>query len=126
MLVKLYIEDFICPKIIEIPEEYDFYIQKEKEDFNEEEKIKAEKFYDMLYNIIDMPECVPFLIDFNASRQGVEKKIDTAIKDWFCYGESEEDCKILRGGTVDELFKTCCLSKDEAWDLIAWLRKHCN
>lgn len=125
MLVKVYVEN-IHPEIVEVSDDYDFIIKKSFEDFTEEEIEKAKIFRSTLCDIMGISEKDNIEIDFEASRAGVEKKIDTAIKDWFCYGESEEDCKILRNDTVDELFEACCLSEDEAWDLINWLRIHCD
>lgn len=127
MLIKVYIETPIHSKIIKIPDEYDFYIYKLPEDFTKEEQLKANNFYNMLYEILDISEEIPIEIDFESSAFGVEKKIDTVIKDWLCYDNNDKEWKdFFEAHTVDDIFEQVNFDSDDLWDLIQWLRKFCD
>ena len=123
MLVKVYVEN-IHPEIIEIPDDYAFYINKYSSDFTEEEEVKACNFYSILCEALGVGEETFIDVDFKASRAGVEKKIDTEIKNWFCcIGEWEE---FFKTHTIDEAFEEADLDFYSLWDLIQWLRKFCD
>ena len=124
MLVKVYVEN-IHPEIIEISDDYAFYINKHSSDFTEEEEIKACNFYSILCEALGVSEETFIDVDFKASRAGVEKKIDTEIKNWFCY-DDEEWAEELKTITLDEAFARADLDYDDLWDLIDWLRIHCD
>ena len=53
------------------------------------------------------------------------KKIDMEIKNWLCY-DDEEWAEELKTITLDEAFARADLDYDDLWDLIDWLRIHCN
>lgn len=54
------------------------------------------------------------------------KKIDIAIKDWFCSDDDEEWVEELKTITLDEAFARSDLDYDDLWDLIDWLRMYCD
>ena len=55
------------------------------------------------------------------------KKIDMEIKNWFCYDSNDEEWEeFSETHTVDDIFKQVTLESDDLWDLIQWLRKHCD
>ena len=53
------------------------------------------------------------------------KKIDMEIKNWFCY-DDEGWTEFLKTQTIDEAFYFADFDYEELWDLIQWLRKHCD
>lgn len=125
MLIKVWVENY-HPKIVKIPDDYDFIIKKSFKDFTKEEIEKIEDFYPLLYDTMGISEEETNIeIDFEASRAGIEKEIDTAIKDWFCYN-NEEWTEELKTITLDEAFARADLDYHELWNLIQWLRKHCD
>ena len=123
MLIKVYVEN-IHPEIIEIPDDYAFYINKHSSDFTEEEEVKACNFYSILCEALGVSEETFIDVDFKASRAGVEKKIDTEIKNWFCCIDEWED--FFKTHTIDEAFEEADFDFCSLWDLIQWLRKFCD
>ena len=123
MLIKVYVDN-IHPEIVEIPDDYAFYINKPSSDFTEEEKIKACNFYSILCEALGVGEETFIDVNFKASQAGVEKKIDTEIKKWFCsIGEWED---FLKTETIDEAFNQADFDYYSLEDLIKWLRKYCD
>lgn len=123
MLIKVYV-DSIHPEIVEIPDDYAFYINKPSSDFTEEEKVKACNFYSILCEALGVGEETFIDVNFKASQAGVEKKIDTEIKKWFCsIGEWKD---FLKTETIDEAFNQADFDYSSLEDLIKWLRKYCD
>lgn len=124
MLIKVYAEN-IHPEIVEISNDYDFIIKKSFEDFTEEEIEKAKNFRSLLCDIMGISEKDSIEIDFEASRAGVEKKIDTAIKEWF-YLRGEDWKDFLKTETLDNAFQQADFDYYDLDDLIKYLRIFCN
>ena len=53
------------------------------------------------------------------------KKIDMEIKKWFCY-QGKEWADFLKTDTIDDAFYFADFEYEELWNLIQWLRKHCD
>ena len=124
MLIKVYVDN-IHPEIVEIPDDYAFYINKPSSDFTEEEKIKACNFYSILCEALGVGEETFIDVNFKASQAGVEKKIDTAIKKWFC--DNDEDWKdFFKTRSINDAFQSAGLDSYDLEDLIEWLRIFCD
>ncbi len=125
MLIKVWVESY-HPKIVEIPDDYDFIIKEPFKVLTKEETEKVEDFYPLLYDIMGISEEeADIKIDFEASQAGVEKKIDTAIKKWFC--DNDEDWKnFFKTRSINDAFQSAGLDSYDLEDLIEWLRIFCD